>query len=946
MAADRLFASARDRSADAEQRARCTTEALLLLARSVKFDPANRSAWQRLVWELADASERVRGMPRLALQHGAELVLSHFSPDGTRIVAATKDGSAVIWNAVTGREIYRLEHSDTLALAVFSPDSTRVLTFDGNTAIVWNAATGSKIHTLAQAGASVRFDNRLAAFSMDGARIMAGFSPGVKIWNAVTGTELCSLSNEVESFSPDGMHAVTLSNEGTATVWDTIAQREVCKFDPGSHTYGAQFSMDGKNALTFGAYGMKIWSAVTGKVNRELTPDGVRHAVFSPDGTRVSASVHEGNGVTMNVWNAQTGEKIWGRSRVTGHIAYSPDGTRILTVSGNMVVVWDAELGRELSTYSHRDGVAHAAFSPDGERLATVSHKTIRIWELGTGRQQLTLAPSEQVAYARFNRNGAYLATTADYGNVKVWETATGRCIRAVRGGARAAAIAFGADGTHLVVIRDKGHYKASIVLDIATGKESCPRTDPIPGELSRVSFDGSRAATLEESGVTRVWDPWTGKDICMIGHANDETIALSVDGSVALLRSERRARLWDARHGVEMSTLDRLGFTWAAKFSPDGAWLATYLDGNVVRLWDVRIGLASFSFPHDAYVRHIAFSGDAKRMVSGADDNVAKIWDLESGRMMQYVSHQCPVFHTAFGPSGRRLVTASYDDAKVWNLDTGKEVCALSGLGSRSATPESRTRQPYAAFSPNGRGVVTAGFPNSEYGARLWDLTLVESLPEGLDARTADDMMAVVELFTETVLNANGEQAALTTDQALKNQRILDRLLGSTGALTALARWLTVQGPIAPATPGNSGTRRQRASILIAEDRTQQMEGRFSSVGVRDVLNLDPGHPLIHIALARWYAPSTSEPTPNEPSATESRPEKERLEQYSVELRRAFLFEYAVQHLPKDASICAMAAEMLLTQNDKVGALKAAAQALALDPQNEGALRVQALAK
>jgi len=111
-----------------------------------------------------------------------------FSPDGTRIVTASWDNTARLWDAASGREIAALKgHEGPVHSAAFSPDGTRIVTAsDDRTARVWDVASQRAIATLA---------------GRDGAVNSA-------------------------AFSPDGTRAVTASNESTARIWNvsTIAQ--------------------------------------------------------------------------------------------------------------------------------------------------------------------------------------------------------------------------------------------------------------------------------------------------------------------------------------------------------------------------------------------------------------------------------------------------------------------------------------------------------------------------------------------------------------------------------------------------------------------------------------------------------------------------------------------------------------------------------------------------
>src|SRR5262249_35151089 len=75
-----------------------------------------------------------------SLEHQAEVVSAAFSPDGTRVVTASWDNTARVWDAATGKPLTRsLEHQAEVVSAAFSPDGTRVVTANwDNTARVWD----------------------------------------------------------------------------------------------------------------------------------------------------------------------------------------------------------------------------------------------------------------------------------------------------------------------------------------------------------------------------------------------------------------------------------------------------------------------------------------------------------------------------------------------------------------------------------------------------------------------------------------------------------------------------------------------------------------------------------------------------------------------------------------------------------------------------------------
>jgi hypothetical protein len=105
-----------------------------------------------------------------------------FSADGSRIVTASGDKTARIWDAATGREISILRgHDGSVSSAAFSPDGSRVVTASGDkTTRIWDVATGKEISILRGHNDSV-FS---AAFSPDGSRIVtASGARTARIWN-------------------------------------------------------------------------------------------------------------------------------------------------------------------------------------------------------------------------------------------------------------------------------------------------------------------------------------------------------------------------------------------------------------------------------------------------------------------------------------------------------------------------------------------------------------------------------------------------------------------------------------------------------------------------------------------------------------------------------------------------------------------------------------------
>ena len=393
--------------------------------------------------------------------HGGHVISAAYSPDGTRIVTASADKTARIWDARTGRELTVLSgHGDRVESAAYSPDGSRIVTAsDDKTARIWDARTGRELTVLSGHGDSVES----AAYSPDGSRIVtASDDKTARIWDARTGRELAVLSghgDNVESaaYSPDGTRIVTTSYDKTARLWDARTGRELAVLSGhGDSVYSAAYSPDGTRIVT-ASYDKtaRVWDARTGAQLTVLSGhgDSLESAAYSPDGARI---VTASDDKTARIWDARTGAQL---AVLSGHgdrvnsAAYSPDGTRIVTASYDKTArIWDARTGRELTVLSGHGGyVISAAYSPDGARIVTASaDKTARLWDARTGAQLAVLSGhGDFVMSAAYSPDGTRIVTASYDKTARIWDARTGRELAMLSGhGNFVYSAAYSPDGT------------------------------------------------------------------------------------------------------------------------------------------------------------------------------------------------------------------------------------------------------------------------------------------------------------------------------------------------------------------------------------------------------------------------------------------------------------------------------------------------------------------
>lgn len=307
--------------------------------------------------------------PTLLRGHTGAVRSTAFSPDGTRLVTGSDDGTARVWNTVTGAVTAILRGHQAAVLSVaFNPDGKRIVTAsrDGS-AMIWDGSTGQLMDT--------------KVTRRPGPVLSAGYSPD--------GRELLRL------FEYDG--AVTVDDALDSAEQSESGRAEILRdINLGARDIkSAAFSPDGKYLATCTQFEINLWSLTEKRPPRQLfaIQGWINSAAFNHDGTRV-ITAYEGQ---VQVLNVEDGAPIGRPMNVPGvqSAAFNRDDSQILTVSEDGVVrLWDAK-GDELIALDPTAGrVLSAAFSPDGTHIVTAySDGTARLWRvLPTGQALIDYA--------------------------------------------------------------------------------------------------------------------------------------------------------------------------------------------------------------------------------------------------------------------------------------------------------------------------------------------------------------------------------------------------------------------------------------------------------------------------------------------------------------------------------------------------------------------------
>lgn len=347
------------------------------------------------------------------VQRGAlsSVVLSH---DGSRIVTGAADGTAVIWDADTGKQIKGVStranydpesgsfdegHEFNVARLRFLPPTGNVLMttgFDG-TLCLWNA------------------DTKESCVGRQELRI-----PGLGLVNAIA----TSLDGQILVTSTGGDES---QRGGAATIWNTASL-----LDDSEPEMIAQLS----------GYHRSEVSAIA----------------VSPDTSRVATGARDGR---IAVWEASSGKLIAGgqihaKNTIVSHLEWMPDDSILSAGFDGRIAV--AEVGltttgeqesqiarlKLVRQFKHdRIPVERLAVSPGHDRFVSISVRTDRatknigyeleLWDLQSDQRLRRIKPAivggqapDRIVAVSWSRNGDRIAAVVD-SNLQIFDTTTWR---------------------------------------------------------------------------------------------------------------------------------------------------------------------------------------------------------------------------------------------------------------------------------------------------------------------------------------------------------------------------------------------------------------------------------------------------------------------------------------------------------------------------------------
>ncbi|MBW4620913.1 MAG: AAA-like domain-containing protein [Cyanosarcina radialis HA8281-LM2] len=166
-------------------------------------------------------------------------------------------------------------------------------------------------------------------------------------------------------------------------------------------------------------------------------------------------------------------------------------------------------------------------------------------------------------------------------------------------------------------------------------------------------------------------------------------------------------------------------GAVSSVSFSPDGKYLASGDEDNIVNLWDKNGSLLSTFKGHRDKINSVNFSpipptplikgGEGGILASASDDGTVKLWSVPNGKLIRTIDTRSQLKKNTiaiFSPDGKILASCNSDRTiELWNVEDGNLLNTLSSPSGQVTN---------ISFSPDGK---TIAFTSNNKAIELWNL-------------------------------------------------------------------------------------------------------------------------------------------------------------------------------------------------------------------------------
>jgi WD40 repeat protein len=394
----------------------------------------------------------------------AKVLSLAFTTDNEMLVTASDDNVVRLWKIATGKLALARPDQRGLRSATPSPNWDSIATVNAGGTIrlwklddpefIWQASgcmspdlefsrdarwlrCGGRVLEAATGRPGPRLPGNVAAFSVLSDRVATGGVNGIVEVFPLSVRQTASVDLPGESlgkgtFSADGQGVLLAQSTGKVSVWNLALRSNYSLGDHGAAVSSANFSLDGKFAVTTGGREARIWEADRRRLVANLPhQSGVIYAAFSPDSRRVATTSYDG---AVRLWKVSEGSlqlKVQHPVNGVHGVAFSPTAELFATAGADgHIRLWDFS-GRQVRSVATPGALSSSVvFTPDGARLVAAMNGDVRVWSVATGELVLSIAAEHDVVSSvAISAAGHRILSAHLDGTLHVWDSKDGHLI-------------------------------------------------------------------------------------------------------------------------------------------------------------------------------------------------------------------------------------------------------------------------------------------------------------------------------------------------------------------------------------------------------------------------------------------------------------------------------------------------------------------------------------
>ncbi|KAJ7584026.1 hypothetical protein C8J56DRAFT_952444 [Mycena floridula] len=388
-----------------------------------------------------------------------------------------------------------------------------------------------------------------------------------------------------------------------------------------------------------------------------------------------------------------------------GRFTVSPDGSHLLTtVSGHdhQLQIRDFITGEPVGVplVGHTGSITWAQYSNDGKFIMTMaSDAMVRVWKASGEAYGVPLGPIEYKDWSIkpsliiLSPDATYIAATAGHSNLQLWDTITGISLAAIDDhcyGTRRGLPSFSPDGKHLltawsevivIICALRGTVICKHDMETLTGKWrnqkvvfSAKGNRVVCHQRLKSTNQSDTTQVLEPlsggSEITRVLDPWSGRDIREpLGQGS---ASFSPDGSCLVFGAHGTSmiQVYDPSTMVAIAQLECCPLY-------RHSWLGNSLfithDNKSIYTIDAELG--QFLGPplkSDNAPSATSWSQDGKSIISIYPNKTVCVWNVQKGAFATFGPVPCAdtPYNIFISCDLKRFATWNYSIAEVWDFE------------------------------------------------------------------------------------------------------------------------------------------------------------------------------------------------------------------------------------------------------------------------------------